>query len=436
MSLRIIFSSFLECFDLEIVIFGNFLNGDKILGANIGADTAVFTALAVDYCSAVDNTDKTVGAVVCTVTTTDAAVAANSLADQQIVLRSTGNKLGALVINDNRQFKGAGAHTVTAAYALGSIDKSAAVYHFDSVITADFEAVAEACTTKLAQTFQTAKLCGFSTAGNTCSGVALVELFATAAADKCNIILALAQVVESVDDNLLSAGNRAGNTANTLAVINNSAVVNNRDCAFGASFDTVLTAYAAPCAYSVCLLLRVLVGAGDEVGGIIGDSNNELLNATVKASAAAITQLGIDLDGAVIYDDCVESAALCTVTAAYAAISTFGIKETGLNSLGTAFKAFMSSVVGTIAGTLDVSLLMFGFYRLLTTDIGDIFDVFVVTSRADINSSSCSDCSSAFFTAGKSTASTATTIGSGQNCQNGSETFIIVHSAITPFIIY
>ena len=78
--------------------------------------------------------------------------------------------------------------------------------------------------------------------------------FAATAADKSDIFLALAQVVIGVEDDLLSAGNSTGNAADTLAVVNNSTVINNRNSALGAGLDTILTAYTAPGADGISLM--------------------------------------------------------------------------------------------------------------------------------------------------------------------------------------
>ena len=155
----------------------------------------------------------------------------------------------------------------------------------------------------------------------------------------------LAQIVVCIKNDLRAAGNGTCNTADTLAVVNDSAVVNNGNCTLGAGLNAILAAYTTPGADSICLFLGILVCAGNKVGGVVRNCNNKLLNAAVIASAAAVAEFGIDFYSAIFDDNGIKSTSFSAVAAAYTAICTLIVKETGLYSIGAALKTLTSSVI-------------------------------------------------------------------------------------------
>ena len=284
---------------LEIYGFANSLFADNLSGAYIRAHIAVVALCGIGNCKFTVHGDASVRAVVGTVAAAGTGTVANLAFLLKRSLGRAGNDLCSLIGNERDDAVGADMYAVAAANALGRINYGNTVYNVDSIVAADDLALTEAEAAGGAQTILVLKLCSFCAVGNA-FGCELGFVLAAGAANKCNMILDLGQVMESVYNDLLLADNGAGNAADALRIVNNGMVINKADSAAGAIVNTFAAGNAAPCAdiaHGFFFLLSV--GARDEVGCILGNEADKLLGAGCNAVTATIALFAVNGDNTV-----------------------------------------------------------------------------------------------------------------------------------------
>lgn len=328
------------------------------MGADVGANVAVFAAIGSDHGAAVFQVNELVGTVVHAVATANAAHPAQLLAGLGIILGCAGDQLCALVRHNDRQLLGTYVNAGGAAHALQVIHLCGALLNVDGVEAASLGAVAEAGAAIGAVAAQVHLSC--LTAGSSAGcDIDLVVMPAAAAADKCGGGLQLSQIMVGVHDDLLTARDGAGCTAQALLIVDHSAVVHDRNGVLGTCLSAVTAADAAMAAQLQCLLFLILVGAQDEVGGVFGNHLDQALDACSDAVAAAVALFLVQLDAAV--HDAQSALGTCchAGTGAHTAIRTFAIDETGLDGLFAGSVVLQARLTGCATGTFDRGDLLF-----------------------------------------------------------------------------
>ena len=161
-------------------------------------------------------------------------------------------------------------------------------------------------------------------------------------------------------DDLLAAGDGAGHAAHALLIVDDGAVVHDGDGLFGTCLGAVAAADTAVAAQTQGNVLLVLVGAGHEVGGIVGDHVDQLLGADIGAGAAAVALGLIQVHVAVLNGERTEGAGIHAGAGAHAPVSTFACCETALDGLFTGSVDLQPGLAGGTAGALDEGCLVLG----------------------------------------------------------------------------
>ena len=174
---------------------------------------------------------------------------------------------------------------------------------------------------------------GLVAAGDAGLHIDLVVVPAAAALHEGHGGLELGQVVVGVHDDLLAAGHGAGGAAHALLIVDHGMVVDDRNGLLGAGLSTVAAAHAAIAAELIGPLFLVLVVAGHEVAGVLGDHSDKLLRAGLGAGAAAVAGVLAHLDGAVHDGQGLEGTSLHAGAGADAAELALVGGEAGLHSL-------------------------------------------------------------------------------------------------------
>ena len=176
---------------------------------------------------------------------------------------------------------------------------------------------------------------------------------AAAAADKGDRGLQLGQVMIGVHNDLLPAGDGAGRAAHTLVVVDLGAVVHHGDGALGTGLHAVAAANAAVTAQADGTRLLVLIGTGDEVGGIGRHHVDQVLYTGVGAGAAAVALFLVHLDIAIHNRQGPKGTGSHAGTGAYASIDALSVGKAALHRLLTGAVYLQSGLPGRATGTFD-----------------------------------------------------------------------------------
>lgn len=313
--------------------------------------------------------DDAIGAVCSAVAAADAADPAQFLTLVGVILRSASDHLCTLEGNDNGQLLGANVDAGSAADAQFVVHQSGAVGDLDGVEAASSSAVAEASAAEGAVTVQI-QSCSFTAVGSAGSSINLVIMQAAAATHESDSGLDLSQIVIGIDDDLLAAGNSTCCAAQALLIVDHSAVVHDADGILGASLCAVTTADAAVATHSDSDFLFVLVGAGNEVGDVIGNHVDELLGACSNAVAAAVALVLVELDSTVNDSQRALGACCHAGTCAHATVGALAAGKTSFDCFLTGSVELQTGLSGCATRTLDKGdfmLFIHGLHSYLTS---------------------------------------------------------------------
>lgn len=348
---------------LQENILGNNLLLDNLAMADILADIAVFAYFRINAGVGLFIIDGKVRAVSLAVTAKSAACGAILGLLGGSVLRGTGNHFDSLIRNNGNKMLGAGICTIAAANALIGINLSNAVNKRNSIIAANSNALtvteAACCAHSL---FPQLELSGILAAFNT----HLVEnnsaSAVAAAADKGNTALKLGQVMEFINNDLLAALNGAGNTANTLFIVNYSVIIHNGNRALGAG-PFALTAGNAAITANLSDKLIVFFGrrARNEVCCVGRNHADKLLgaNSLFGAIAAAIAFLPVYNNLSVNELHSTPGAAVNTGTDTNASVLALPSLKAHLYSFGAGLALCKTKLSGSASGAGNKSNLLY-----------------------------------------------------------------------------
>jgi len=219
---------------LQEDIFGNILLLDNLSGADILANIAVLAYFGIDAGVSgflVDGKVGTVGLAIAAKSASGGAILGLLLGS---ILGRACNHLYSLVRNNGYKLLWAGICTVAAANAFIGIDLCNAVHDGNSIIAANSNAFsvtkASGGTHSLVSQLELNTFrAGLNTklVKNDCASAVAVATY------KCNSTLELGKIMKLIYYDFFAALYGAGNTADTLVIINNSMVIDNRDSAFG-----------------------------------------------------------------------------------------------------------------------------------------------------------------------------------------------------------